>query len=110
MTATTAPAPSDIERYRATAEICRALTDPKRLALLDQLRDGERPAGSLATALGCTLANASQHLAVLRHAGLVASRRDGTSILYRLAMPEVLEACETVTRLAVARGGAPAES
>jgi DNA-binding transcriptional ArsR family regulator len=96
--------PVDIERFRAAADICRALTDPKRLALLHQLRDGERTAGSLATDLGCTPANASQHLAVLRHAGLVASRRDGTSIHYRLAVPEILEACDTVTRLAGMRG------
>lgn len=95
--------PVDPESFRAAADICRALTDPKRLALLHQLRDGERTAGSLATDLGCTLANASQHLAVLRHAGLVASRRDGTSIHYRLAVPEILEACDTVTRLARTR-------
>lgn len=97
-------APIDIERFRATADICRALTDPKRLALLHQLRDGERTAGALAADLGCTLANASQHLAVLRHAGLVSSRRDGTSIHYRLAAPEILDACDTVTRLAGSRG------
>ena len=97
-------APVEVERFRAAADICRALTDPKRLALLHQLRDGERTAGTLATDLGCTLANASQHLAVLRHAGLVTARRDGTSIHYRLAMPEILDACDTVTRLALARG------
>ena len=97
-------APIDLERFRAAADICRALTDPKRLALLHQLRDGERTAGSLAAELGCTLANASQHLAVLRHAGLVASRRDGTSIHYRLALPEILDACDTVARLARERG------
>jgi ArsR family transcriptional regulator len=104
-------APIDIERFRAAADVCRALTDPKRLALLHRLRDGERTAGALATDLGCTLANASQHLAVLRHAGLVTSRRDGTSIHYRLAAPEIIDACETVTRLARARGvGAVAEA
>jgi ArsR family transcriptional regulator, virulence genes transcriptional regulator len=104
MTSAPTLAPVDLERYRAAADICRALTEPKRLALLHQLRAGERTAGSLATDLGCTLANASQHLAVLRHAGLVASRRDGTSIHYRLALPEILDACETVTRLAAERG------
>lgn len=100
---TSEPATLDTERFRAAADICRALTDPKRLALLHRLRDGERSAGSLAGDLGCTLANASQHLAVLRHAGLVTSRREGTSIHYRLAIPEILEACDTVARLAQAR-------
>lgn len=102
MTATV-EADRTLDRFRATADICRALTDPKRLALLDQLREEERSAGSLAASLGCTLSNTSQHLAVLRHAGLVASRRDGTSILYRLTMPEILDACDAVTRLAMAR-------
>jgi ArsR family transcriptional regulator, virulence genes transcriptional regulator len=104
MTSAPAHATMDLDRFRAAADICRALTDPKRLALLHQLRAGERTAGSLATDLGCTPSNASQHLAVLRHAGLVASRRDGTSIHYRLALPEILDACETVTRLAGERG------
>jgi DNA-binding transcriptional ArsR family regulator len=105
MTAAAAETPLDMDRYRATAEICRALTDPKRLALLALLRDGERSAGSLAAALGCPLPNASQHLAVLRGAGLVRGRREGTSILYELAVPEILEACDTVARLAAARRG-----
>ncbi len=104
MSSPTTVALVDVERFRAAADICRALTDPKRLALLHQLRDGERAAGTLAADLGCTLANASQHLAVLRHAGLVTSRRDGTSIHYRLAVPEILDACDTVGRLAEARG------
>lgn len=104
MSSATTLVPVDIERFRAAAGICRALTDPKRLALLHQLRDGERAAGALAADLGCTLANASQHLAVLRHAGLVTSRREGTSIHYRLAGPEILDACDTVTRLAQDRG------
>lgn len=105
MTTTAAEAPLDIARYRAAAEICRALTDPKRLALLGLLREGERSAGALAGALGCSLPNASQHLAVLRNAGLVRARRERTSVLYRLAVPEVLDACDTVARLAEARRG-----
>ena len=104
MTSASTATPVDLDRFRAASAICRALTDPKRLDLLHQLRDGERSAGALATDLGCTMANASQHLAVLRHAGLVTSRRDGTSIHYRLAAPEILDACDTVARLAEARG------
>ncbi|HSK94311.1 MAG TPA: metalloregulator ArsR/SmtB family transcription factor [Candidatus Angelobacter sp.] len=103
MTTMTAGRPLDIDRYRAAANICRALTDPKRLALLSLLRDGERTAGALAASLGCPPPNASQHLAVLRHAGLVAARREGTSIHYSLAMPEILDACDAVARVASGR-------
>ena len=62
---------------------------------------------ALARCAGLTVANTSQHLRQLRHAGLVTSRRDGTSIHYRLAVPEILDACDTVTRLAQTRGLGP---
>ena len=55
-----------LERYRLHAEICKVLTDPKRLMLLDTLRGGEQSVGELAAAIGVALPNASQHLAVLR--------------------------------------------
>jgi ArsR family transcriptional regulator, virulence genes transcriptional regulator len=87
------------ERYRLHAEVCRVFTDPKRLMLLDVLRDGERSVGELAQELGCSLANASQHLAVLRSAGLVDTRRSGTTILYRMAEPELMEACDVIARI-----------
>jgi ArsR family transcriptional regulator len=89
----------DPERYRLHAEVCRVLTDPKRLMLLDVLREGEYSVGELADELGCTLANASQHLAVLRTAGLVDTRRAGTTILYTLAEPELIEACDVIHRI-----------
>ena len=89
----------DPERYRLHAEVCRVLTDPKRLMILDMLREGEHSVGDLAEELGCNLANASQHLAVLRSAGLVDTRRAGTSVLYSLAEPELVEACDVIHRI-----------
>jgi ArsR family transcriptional regulator len=89
----------DPERYRLHAEVCRVLTDPKRLMLLDVLRGGERSVGELAQELGCSLANASQHLAVLRSAGLVDTRRTGTTILYRMSEPELMDACDAIGRI-----------
>jgi DNA-binding transcriptional ArsR family regulator len=89
----------DPERYRLHAEVCRVLTDPKRLMLLDVLREGEYSVGDLARELSCNLANVSQHLAVLRSAGLVDTRRVGTTILYSLAEPELVEACDVIHRI-----------
>jgi ArsR family transcriptional regulator len=83
-------------RFRLHAEICKVLTDPKRLMPLDALRDAEHTVSELADGIGITLANASQHLAVLRAAGLVDSRRSGTSVRYRLAEPAIVEACDAV--------------
>lgn len=92
-------------RYRLHAEICKVLTDPKRLRLLDGLRDRARTVGELASAAALSVPNTSQHLAVLRHAGLVETRRAGTSIHYRLTEPELLEACDAIDRIVRRRMG-----
>lgn len=89
----------DLERYRLHAEVCKVLTDPKRLMLIDALRHGEAAVGALAARIGVSLPNASQHLAVLRNAGLVEGRRVGTTVLYRLEEPEIVEACDVVHRI-----------
>ena len=86
----------DLDRYRLHAELCKVLTDPKRLALLDALRSGDRSVGELADAIGATLANTSQHLAVMRSAGLVEGHRDGTTVRYRIAEPAITAACDIV--------------
>ena len=94
------------DRYRLHAEVCKVLTDPKRLMLIDALRPGERSVGDLAALIGVALPNASQHLAVLRAAGLVDSRRVGTSVLYRLAEPRIIEACDIIHAIVGRRLGA----
>lgn len=99
-----------LEHYRLHAEICKVLTDPKRLMLLDTLRDGERSVGELAVTIGVTLPNASQHLAVLRSAGLVDGRRQGTTVNYRLAEPAIATACDIIHAIVmrrVAQAGRP---
>ncbi len=94
-----------VERYRLHADICKVLTDPKRLMLLDTLRGGERSVGELAGAIGVTLQNASQHLAVMRSAGLVDGRRTGTTVNYRLAEPAITEACDIIHGIVMRRVG-----
>lgn len=75
------------------AEILRTLGSPRRLELLHLLADGPREVGRLAAELQMTQPNVSQHLAVLRTAGLVEAERDGREARYRLADPEVMVAC-----------------
>ena len=83
--------------YERRARICQVLADPKRLRLIDALRDDqERSVGELADVLGASYPNVSQHLNVMRDAGLVTSRRGGTSIYYRLAYPQITQACDIV--------------
>jgi ArsR family transcriptional regulator len=82
--------------YERRARICQVLADPKRLRLIDALRDTERSVGQLAEMLGMRYPNLSQHLNVMRDAGLVTSRREGTTIYYRLAYPQITQACDIV--------------
>lgn len=96
----------DTLRYHMHAEICKVLTDPKRLRLLDVLRHGDRTVGELAGECALSVPNTSQHLAVLRHAGLVQTRRAGTSIHYRLSEPDLMRACDAVDRIVRRRLGA----
>jgi rhodanese-related sulfurtransferase/DNA-binding MarR family transcriptional regulator len=71
--------------YDAFARTGKALSSGKRLELLDLLAQGERPVDALAKAAGLNLTTASAHLQTLKQAGLVATRRDGVRIHYRLA-------------------------
>lgn len=84
-------ASSELDRQRSAA-IGRALSDPKRLCVLETLASGERSVSELSRDVGCQVPNMSQHLGVLRSAGLVSARREGTTIYYSLADPRVIEA------------------
>jgi DNA-binding transcriptional ArsR family regulator len=87
------------ERARSAA-VARALGDPKRLCVLESLASGEVSVGDLAIRVSCQVPNMSQHLAVLRSAGLVTARRDGNTVYYRLSDPRVLEACQLLMSIA----------
>jgi len=75
--------------FESLARVGKALASGKRLELVDLLAQGERTVDALARAAGLGLTSASAHLQVLKQAGLVATRRDGTRIHYRLAGPDV---------------------
>jgi len=92
-------AATDADRIRAAA-IARALADPKRLCVVERLADGERSVSDLSRDIGCQVPNMSQHLSVLRSAGLVVSRRDGSTVFYRLADDRVLEAYRLLQQVA----------
>ena len=75
------------------AEICQTLANPKRLQILGLLKRGELSVGEMVKAMGIAKANLSQHLSVMRQKGILVTRRDGTTIYYRLARPKITEAC-----------------
>ncbi len=77
------------ELYEQLGRIGKALGAPRRLELLDLLAQAPRTVEGLAERTGMSVANTSQHLQVMRAAGLVDSERDGLFVVYRLASPDV---------------------
>ena len=78
--------------YERQAAICKALANPTRLHLLELLRRKERWASELQEGLGISKANLSQHLSILRAAGVVLTQREGKQLYCCIAMPEVRQA------------------
>jgi DNA-binding transcriptional ArsR family regulator len=70
--------------YEVKATLFRVLGHPARVRILELLREGERSVGALQAELGLDSGGTSQHLAALRRIGLVVSRREGTSVYYRV--------------------------
>jgi DNA-binding transcriptional ArsR family regulator/rhodanese-related sulfurtransferase len=89
--------------YGQLARLGKALSSPHRLEILELLAQGERTVDSLATEIGLSLANASQHLQALRQAALVEGRRDGVFVYYRLADPGVFELSKVIRSVAERR-------
>ena len=85
--------------HELQAEICRTLSHPARIAMLHLLAEEPREVGRLATAIGISQPNASQHLAVMRQAGLVEAERDGRGAIYHLTDPGVIGACEVMAQV-----------
>src|SRR5713226_5437274 len=80
--------------HEIKANLFRVLGHPARVRILELLRDGERSVGALQADLGLDSGGTSQHLAALRRIGLVESRRDGTSVYYRVDDEHVFDLLE----------------
>jgi ArsR family transcriptional regulator len=79
--------------FELQSEVCKTLASPKRLEILNALKDGEKTVTDLVDILGVPKANVSQHLAVMRHRGILRTRRDGVNIYYTVANAKVIQAC-----------------
>jgi DNA-binding transcriptional ArsR family regulator len=90
---------SDLAAYRRQAEICKALANPLRLHLVDLLSRKERWCTELQVELGISKANLSQHLALLKSAGIVSASRVGKQLYCSLSRPEVKQASRLLRRI-----------
>jgi ArsR family transcriptional regulator, virulence genes transcriptional regulator len=94
------PALADLkDKAEEASRLLAAMANAKRLLVLCNLLDGERSVGELAEIVGLSSAALSQHLGKMRALDLVRTRRDGQTIHYRLASPEVRAVLQTLYRL-----------
>ncbi len=83
---------ADKESYERQANLCKAFANPTRLQLIGMLEESDCWASELQQGLDISKANLSQHLSILKAAGIVQTRRDGKQLFCKLAMPEVRKA------------------
>jgi ArsR family transcriptional regulator len=79
--------------YQLQADVLKALASPRRVEIVHRLGEGPREVGILAAEIGIAQPNLSQHLAVMRSAGIVEAERDGREVRYRLSDADVVVAC-----------------
>ncbi len=90
--------------YEMQAELCKTLSNPKRLEILDILRERQEiSVNDLAELLEIPKANTSQHLAVLRQAHVVDTRKDGINVYYSLRSDRISEACAITRQILLER-------
>ena len=94
----------DRKLFELQAELCKTLANPKRLEILEILKDHREIAvNDLAELLDIPKANTSQHLAVLRQAGVVSTRKDGINVYYSLRSTKISEACSLTRQILLER-------
>lgn len=93
----------ELDFYTLKAEVCKTLADPKRLYILNELREGEMSVGELADVCDLNQAVVSRHLAILRKGGVVTARREGTNVFYTLADPGIGEACDVMQEVVLTK-------
>src|SRR3989338_3677560 len=84
------------ELFDMHAELCKTLSDPKRLRILYLIGNKEKSVSELVKQSGLRQANISQHLAILRQKGVVSTKRNGKLVLYRIVFPKMVKACNLI--------------
>ncbi len=89
--------------FKLHAEVCKTLANPKRLEILNMLREKELNVGEIVKHMKGSKANISQHLAMMRAAGILEARREGVNIIYRIGNPKVIKACDLMREVLMER-------
>jgi DNA-binding transcriptional ArsR family regulator len=96
-----AAAPDVSALYHMHAELCKALANEHRQALLHAIGDGEKCVSDLAAEIGISVHNVSQHLRVLKERRLVASRKEAQTVYYRVTNQKFIQACALIRQALV---------
>ena len=82
--------------HEMQADILKAMGHPIRMRIMRFLGDGERPVAAIVEAVGARQSNVSRHLSLLRHSGVLKSRKSGLQVFYSLSSPELSQAVDSV--------------
>ena len=93
----------EMERLRLKAEVFKAMGHPLRLGIIEFLQQGEMCVCDIVTHVGTEISNVSKHLSILKKTGVVADRRDGLKIMYRLTMPCAIDFARCVEGVVIKR-------
>ncbi len=85
--------------YRRHADFCKVLAHPMRLEVIDLLHDREMAVTELAERLEVSVGNLSQHLNLMKQRRVLESRKEGNSVIYRLANPKMTKACGLIREI-----------
>ena len=85
--------------YTYHAEMCKVFSHPKRLELINELRDGEMSAGEIGHRLGISQANLSQHLAMMKDRHILLARKEGNMVYYRIANPKLIRCIDMMREM-----------
>ena len=92
-----------MQYYELHAEACKSFGHPKRLFIIDSLRKKELTVSELARITEMDISNLSQHLNILKEKGLLKPRREGTSVFYSLAHPNIIQAYDLIAEVLTKR-------
>ena len=105
------PAAADLQPvFHAHAELCKALANEHRLAILYTLSQGERCVSDLATEIGISVHNVSQHLRLLKERRLVRSRKEAQTVYYSITNPKFIQGCTLIRQALIEQHQAQGQS
>lgn len=87
--------------FRLHSDICKTFANPKRLEIINALRDKELPAAEILRIIKISKANLSQHMATLIQKGVVISRREGIRVFYKLSDARIIKACDLMREVLI---------